>query len=484
MNAYQTLDPKRLRKAVHKGLKAWHNQNGAAEDLLDFLLIIREQRRTMDVEHLPTQWRLATNAVLLEALKRLDTQNQTQTQVIKYRFLENDSVVRVCNRINVAEATVMRMQRAGVDGLRDILFTWETEARMARTNELSGHLPPSTYTSLFGVTDIAEELRTRLLADGEKWVLAIVGLGGIGKTSLADFVTRQVIQAFQYDDVAWVRMDPDGTSRYDTNPEIAYELLITKLADYFFGQNSDPRFEQRQIQVRRRLQARPHLVVIDNLESEADIAYLLDRLHDLANPTRFLITSRARPESGAGVFSLSLDELAVDDATDLMRHHAQEIHVEVVADASNQDLADVYEIVGGNPQALKLVVSLLDLLPLSQLMENLKESRPGKIEAMYKHIYWAAWNTLSEEARQLLKIMPLVSETGGDTSYLQMLSGLSAAAYWPALQQLRRRSLLEVRGGLQEKQYGIHRLTETFVRTEIANWQDEEDQDAESPSAG
>ena len=35
---------------------------------------------------------------------------------------------------------------------------------------------------------------------------------------------------------------------------------------------------------------------------------------------------------------------------------------------------------------------------------------------------------------------------------------------------LRNRSLLEVRGTIQAKRYGIHRLTETFLRTEIIHW--------------
>ena len=55
--------------------------------------------------------------------------------------------------------------------------------------------------------------------------------------------------------------------------------------------------------------------------------------------------------------------------------------------------------------------------------------------------------------------------------------GLDEAAFWPAVQELRARSLLEVRGSLDEKRYGIHRLTQSFVRTEIAHWPDKEGED-------
>ena len=66
--------------------------------------------------------------------------------------------------------------------------------------------------------------------------------------------------------------------------------------------------------------------------------------------------------------------------------------------------------------------------------------------------------------------MPLVAESGGTPDYLRALSGLAEAQLWPALQELRNRSLLEVRGTAVEKQYGIHRLTETFLQTEIIHW--------------
>ena len=69
--------------------------------------------------------------------------------------------------------------------------------------------------------------------------------------------------------------------------------------------------------------------------------------------------------------------------------------------------------------------------------------------------------------------MPLVADAGGTPDYLQAISGLEGNAFWAGLHELHARSLLEVRGKLDEKRYGIHRLTETFVRTEIVGWPEE-----------
>jgi hypothetical protein len=68
--------------------------------------------------------------------------------------------------------------------------------------------------------------------------------------------------------------------------------------------------------------------------------------------------------------------------------------------------------------------------------------------------------------------MPLVSESGGTPDYLAQFSALSKENLWPALHELHQRSLIEARGDLHQKRYGIHRLTHSFLCTEIINMQE------------
>ncbi len=121
-------------------------------------------------------------------------------------------------------------------------------------------------------------------------------------------------------------------------------------------------------------------------------------------------------------------------------------------------------------EQLKLAVGLIAVQPLDDLLRDLRERKTPTIDDLYRHIYWQVWQLLSANARQLLQAMPLVAESGGAPDYLRALSGLAETDLWPALQELRHCSLLEVRGTLQEKRYGIHRLTETFLHTEIIHW--------------
>ena len=475
MTIYQSVKYASLHKNIFDTLKKYSKQSNEADNLLVYLLIVRQKRRDEDLEYRPTQWRWATNQVLKESIDLLEEETQEHAQVLRLRFFDGHSVIKVGNMMNVADATVMRMQRYGLERLTKIIMMREEEARMKSREEILSKFHPPTYSKLFGVADAIEALQGQLTENSENWVVAVAGLGGIGKTSLSDYATRRVVEGFHYDDVVWVRLMHGSISSSSDTPKLTFEFLTTELAKHFFGVHRSPRFEDQLIQVRQRLNSAPHLVIIDNLEHEEDTAYILDQLRELADPSRFLITSRTIPESKSGVFTVNLEELPQDASIDLMRDYAATLGSKLSDEFTDEELIAVFRRVGGNPQALKLVVSLIDILPFDKLIEVLESGRARQVDKMYKHIYWQSWRTLDDDARTLLGIMPLVSETGGDAEYLQALAELEETDFWPAVQLLQRRSLVEVRGGVHKKKYGVHRLTETFVKNEIANWWEEAD---------
>jgi hypothetical protein len=100
-------------------------------------------------------------------------------------------------------------------------------------------------------------------------------------------------------------------------------------------------------------------------------------------------------------------------------------------------------------------------------LADLTKTDTDPIQGMYRHIYRKSWKTLSDDGRTLLQAMPLVAESGGTPPYLMTVSGLAREKLWPAIHELHGRSLIEVRGTIQEKRYGIHRLTNSFLCTEI-----------------
>ncbi len=461
---------------VHSALRAWFLTEDTDDNLLAGLLIVQERRRSLNeapdapVSTSPTARRLATNQILLEAIEELQSQDPTGAKVLRLRFADDNTLIMVAHRMNMSEHTVSRRQRASIGRLAEILYEREMFARQAQIQAIEGHLPPPSYTLLFGVEEAGEQLLDHLTDANGPSVVALVGIGGIGKTALADKVVRQTIGQLQFDNVLWLRSEPQTMSGRQQSPQLTYESLVGLMVSEL-GLEDIP--GQRLARIRQVLKERPHLIVIDNLESDADTAFLLDHLNDLAQPSKFLLTARTRPAAQAAVYHFVVGELSESGAAALLNHHAQEIGIQAAGTFQEQDVRAIYQVTGGNPLALKLVVSLLDLLSLPLVLEGLSSSRSGPIENLYRHIYWQSWQILSPEAKLLLQAMPLVSESGGLPDYLQTISGLAAERFWPALHELRNRSLLEVRGTMQERRYGVHRLTETFLRTEIIHWPEE-----------
>lgn len=449
-------------------LEAWHDGENTPQNLLEYLQLVQAERKRLSAEKTFPFERLATNQVLLAALDELAKQDETAAQILRWRYLDNQTQDAIGNKLNATRFTASRQLKTAYAQLVQILLKRETAVRAKAANEMESALPPPSYSKLFGVNGPLKALVEQLLRREGPSLVAISGLGGIGKTALADKATRQVIGRFLYDRVFWVRLDPQTMTGRSHDPEQTFQNLLQDLAQRIWPDAHDPLpAQQRLAQVRHELKSRPHLIIIDNLESESDTAYLLDHLNNLARPSKFLVTSRSQMVTTAAVYDISLSELALADATELIRHHALDCGYSEVAAASDDDIGAIYQVVGGNPHFLKLVVGLLHQMPLHAVLEQLRVGRQASIEELYRHIYWRTWQLLSNNARNLLQNMPLVAESGGTSSFLMTVSGLPAVEFWPALQELQGRSLVEVRGTLHEKLYGIHQLTRTFIQTDI-----------------
>jgi hypothetical protein len=171
------------------------------------------------------------------------------------------------------------------------------------------------------------------------------------------------------------------------------------------------------------------------------------------------------------VYNLSLDELSAQDSLALLRHEAGKRHLLDVATISDEILLQVYEVTGGNPLALKLLVGQMHTLSLPQVVEDLCQARGQTVEELYRFIYRRSWHLLTEEARRVLITMPLVAESGGGLEQISMLSKLDNEQLTTALKQLVILSLINVGGTVEARRYSIHRLTETFLRNEVLKWQ-------------
>lgn len=473
MKIAPNLNRKRLTQKIHSALRAWSKTHGTAEDYLEDLLLVWESRKVFEQQGQGSALRLATNEVLLSAIEALGNQDAELAEILYARFPDDLTLYAVANKLNISEFAVSRKQKAAIDTLTDILLEREALRREEMAQTIQTNLPPSSYRQLFGAEKAQTELVEQLLKPKSRWVITIVGMGGIGKTALADAVARETIKSFYFETAIWLRVEPQTMSGRSLSPELTFDNLMAELLKRLRPESKAVTPQQRLGEVRQILKGSPYLIIVDNLETETDTAYLLSHLGDLADPGKFLITSRTRAPNEAVAYHFAVDELSLEDAVKLLKHHADNAGITAMDEATTADLEAIYAVTGGNPLALKLVVNLLDVLSLPQVLNGLVQNQSGPVEELYRRIYQQTWQTLSEEARQLLKCLPLVGSTGADSSYLQVVSGLSESQLWPAIQQLRSRSLLEVWGTLHDKRYGIHRLTETFLKIDVIRWPSE-----------
>ena len=465
--------PDDFEENVHDALSLFH-KDASYGSPLDYLTLVK-----LEMPGAGGNVRVATNHVLLAALDALEVNRFDDAKLLRRRFPDEKSVYIVANELNVAQATVYRKQRLAIARLAETLHTMELAARDQRTHGLERLTLAAGETQLVGVGRHIDLLSGVLLAGAAPWLVSIEGIGGIGKTAIAYQLARRLVaEQAAFNGFAWVsaqqqQFHPGGFIRPVEDPALTAADLIESLVVQLLPAGALPvpfSLEQALNSLKARLRQSACLVVLDNLETFTDVEALLPTLRRLAGPTKFLLTSRQSLHAEPDVFCYPLPGLSEPDSLHLVRAEAQLRPLPHVMAASDDELRPIFETVGGNPLALKLVVGQLYLLDLDQVLDNLRAARGRKAEDMYRYIFQDAWRTLGEDEREVLINMPLFAQNGADFASIEQVSEVKSSALLHALERLVMLSLVNVSGGLHAHRYSIHRLTETFLLTDIIGW--------------
>ena len=468
---------KEFEAAVHEALQLWRQESEPAGPLAHLALVRQRQMAIGGNLH------RAANQVLTDAIDALAAEHEADAALLRARFLDGKKVYVVANERNISATLLYKLQRRAIGHLATVLWRMEERASTRQRSVLEQRLPAATYTELFGLDTHLAELSEVLLAPHAPWLVSVEGLGGSGKTALAHQLIQQVAQrGARYVDFGWVSaqqqtLHPGGSIRLLGEPALTADALIAALAAQLLEGTGIPvpvATERALAALEGRLREAPHLIVVDNLETVTDVETLLPTLARLAGPSKFLLTSREAFTGQAEIYHFPVPELAERDAIALMRAEARLRNLRHVAEASDADLRPLFDTVGGNPLALRLVTGQLHLLALPQVVENLREARGKRAEDLYRFIYWDAWQRLPDDARDVLMLMPLFAGDGADLAAISRVSDLPHDPLVQALEYLVRLSLVNVAGDLHHRRYSLHRLTETFLLREVIKWQDED----------
>jgi tetratricopeptide (TPR) repeat protein len=339
----------------------------------------------------------------------------------------------------------------------------QRELALRGPKDISNNLP--ARTSFIGREKNKEELYAALVSSYP--VIAIEGLGGIGKTALARAVSWELQK---------------GEIAYGTTPKIPKfesiiwtedtggkgNLVLDEVLDSISTVLKYPGIKQLPIEkkieeTKKLLEMNPSLVIIDNFESIQD-----HRIQDFVTsipwpPSKALITTREkriRP-----VVPVPLGRMEYADAKQLILST-----INGLKNASEETLTAFYKAAGGNPYVFKTAGALIDD-PGHDLEGVMKLLSTGENEEIFDHIFIHNWEVSLKDfanAKDILYAMTLFA-SAVTTEALEDVSLIKHAFFREAIERLDGLSMIETRYNRDTsiKGYELHTLTRAFVKGKL-----------------
>jgi len=353
------------------------------------------------------------------------------------------------------------------------------------------NLPPKPYEQLIGRDEWVNRALDILRDLEAPPIIAITGIGGIGKTALAHEVARRSVEAGLFEDALWESAKQyellGGTVVARPDAAITKESLLNSIARQL------GRFEmlqlhpdERRLRLQYILQHNPYLIVVDNLETVEDYQALVEEMASLLKPSRAILTSRIRLEPNEHIQEVHVKGLSESAAIEFLRREAQEQGVSPIAEAERTVLKRIVEATGGMPLAMKFFIAQVSAgLSIGEELRRLEKAEHEEI--LYRFIYFDLWATLIIPSQKVLVAIPAFAASV-PRFLLQPVARVTDREFEPAVDDLIRKSLVDRTDheDTQKRRYSVHQLTRHFVNSDLREaWERQKAQAAsvESPPA-
>jgi len=364
----------------------------------------------------------------------------------------------------------------GVHRLRDMAYPERlfevalngmSSAGSLRANP-AGNLPPA-LTALVGRSRELDEVPRLQQANR---LVTIIGPGGIGKTSLALELARQV--ASEYPDGAWL-------ARLEAIVDSA--LFDTAVVDALGIPDAGARTPAARLE--DHLADRALLLILDNLEQLPGVGRRAVELLGIAPGLRILATSRA--PLGVTVeqiypmepLAIDADGLATPDAVRLFVERARRARPGYTPDAADEAaVAEICRRVDGLPLGIELAAAQVRILPpraiLDRLERRLELPAPGAADLPARHrtlrdtVSWS-YDLLGPAARTVLGgLSVFVGGTRLDEAEAALRDGSGRDLdVLSALTSLNDHSLILPRSGIDGPRFAMLDTIQSFAREKL-----------------
>jgi tetratricopeptide (TPR) repeat protein len=330
------------------------------------------------------------------------------------------------------------------------------------------NLPPPAYTAF-----VMRPHAFRQVLDGlqqRNAVVAIISLGGMGKSSLAleaasyclgKTASRPEFERPLFEAAVWISdKDQLGSTRLSTVLD-----AIAMTLGYPGCTSLD--LHTKRSEVDSMLRNKRVLVIVDNFETITD-DHLLEWLLHLPEPSKALITTRQyRREFQRGVWLVEPGGMDAAEAGRLIEQRARQLNLPPLIDAPSHEY--LIRLTGGNPRAIELIVGQVKFAHRS--LNNVLDGFTANDSDLLNELFAQSWILLTAEARLLLQTATLFVTSTGSRS-LAAISGLPHDIVVQSMRQLFELALADVvpSPGGDLSRLALHPLTRVFLtsRTDLA----------------
>lgn len=338
---------------------------------------------------------------------------------------------------------------------------------------LASSIPSKTYRYLIG-REVELGKIMQILRQPEKTMAALIGLGGIGKTALANEIVEKSRTEGIFDSIVWTSAKHEHfiAERIQRDPH-NYELTFDKLLETIGHQCNRPDIarlggEQKEIAVASLLSQKRVFVVVDNLDTLPNPDELVSRLYIILGLGKALFTSRHRLKNEQ-LYSISLSGLGITAGLDFLRIEAETRNVTNVLSAPKTELTRIHKVAGGAPLAMKLIVGQVSRQPLDAVLRTLEQaSSTGQDYDFYRFVYQKSWELLDKEAQMAfvgMSVFPPI--IGGTVESVRQVLPLDASAFEVAMDKLVTLSLVDKIGAIGKERFALHPLSQYFIQSDI-----------------
>lgn len=404
-----------------------------------------------------------TRTAVLDAMRQDFAQENAELEawsVLYHRYVAVtlDLQVRtIATELSTSARQVHRRRVQGIRRLAEAISRRELAARAAnRRLWLRLKLPPAVTPAPAGVNGRAEALAGMLCAADGLPALVVTGPGGIGKTTLAREAAWLAIERGCFDEVAWLALK--GPTAYPTTlSELARGVGYIHLTETAIG--------ALEAALAAHFAAARALVVVDGAGWLEGMGEQAARLGRLLNSGRLVATSRQRPGPESPCRVMTIPPLSREAFSEALQQMAEMGHVSAGRRPDAHTVDRIYEAVGGNPLAARLIVGQLAFLPLDAVLDGLPGLFTAGGETLFERLFERTWAALSHDAHLTAAALTLLPPGSATRRDLLTLTGLAPEALNAALGELVSGSLVEVQGS--EPRYAMHALAARFVEGQI-----------------